>query len=48
MKSTFKSDHPVTNEASKTATGKTLNQWFGELDKADGLKLGRREIDLFS
>ena len=45
MKSTFKSDHPVTNEAAKAATGKTLDQWFTELDKADGLKLGRREIN---
>ena len=45
MKSTFKSDHPVTNEAAKGATGKTLDQWFAELDKADGLKLGRREIN---
>ena len=45
MKSTFKSDHPVTNEAAKAATGKTLDQWFSELDKADGLKLGRREIN---
>lgn len=45
MKSTFKSDHPVTNEAAKAATGKTLDQWFAELDKADGLKLGRREIN---
>ena len=45
MKSTFKSDHPVTNEAAKSATGKTLDQWFAELDKADGLKLGRREIN---
>jgi uncharacterized protein YndB with AHSA1/START domain len=45
MKNTFKSDHPVTNEAAKAATGKTLDQWFKELDKADGLKLGRREIN---
>lgn len=45
MKSTFKSDHPVTNEAAKSATGKTLDQWFAELDKSDGLKLGRREIN---
>jgi uncharacterized protein YndB with AHSA1/START domain len=45
MKSTFKSDHPVTNEAAKTATGKTLDQWFAELDKENGLKLGRREIN---
>src|SRR5687767_6602488 len=45
MKKSFKSEHPVTNEAAKAATGKTLDQWFAELDKADGLKLGRREIN---
>lgn len=45
MKSTLKSDHPVTNEAAKAATGKTLDHWFAELDKTDGLKLGRREIN---
>ena len=45
MKSNFKSDHPVTNEGAKAATGKTLDQWFAELDKVDGLKLGRREIN---
>ena len=45
MKSTFKSDFPVTNEAAKKATGKTLDQWYAELDEADGLKLGRREIN---
>ena len=45
MKYTLKPEHPVTNEAAKAATGKTLDQWFAELDKADGLKLGRREIN---
>ncbi len=45
MKYTLKPEHPVTNEAAKAATGKTLDQWFSELDKADGLKLGRREIN---
>ena len=45
MKFTPKSDQPVTNESAKAATGKTLDQWFAELDKADGLKLGRREIN---
>jgi len=44
MKNSLKSDHPVTNEAAKAATGKTLDQWFAELDKVGGLKLGRREI----
>jgi len=46
MKNALKSEHPVTNEAAKVATGKTLDQWFAELDKADGLKLGRREINV--
>lgn len=45
MKKSLKSEHPVTNDAAKAATGKTLDQWFAELDKADGLKLGRREIN---
>ncbi len=45
MKCTLKSEHPVSNESAKAATGKTLDQWFAELDKADGLKLGRREIN---
>lgn len=45
MNFTLKSEHNVTNEAAKSATGKTLDQWFAELDKADGLKLGRREIN---
>ena len=45
MKYTPKSDHPVTNEAATAATGKTLDQWFAELDKVDGLKLGRRAIN---
>ena len=45
MKSTFKSDHPVTNEAAKAATGKTLDQWFAALNKIDGLRLGRRAIN---
>jgi len=45
MKTNFKSDHPVTNAAAKAATGKTLDQWFAELDQAGGLKLGRREIN---
>ena len=45
MKSTLKSDHPVTNEAAKAATGKTLDQWFAALDKIDGLKQGRRAVN---
>ncbi len=45
MKCVYESDHPVTNEAAKAATGKTLDQWFAELDKADGLKKGRRAVN---
>ncbi len=44
MKYNFKPDHPVTNEAAKAATGKTLDQWFAEIDKQEGLKQGRRAI----
>jgi uncharacterized protein YndB with AHSA1/START domain len=46
MQYKIESDHPVTNEAAKAATGKTLNQWFHELDEWDGLKKGRREINV--
>lgn len=45
MKYKIESDHPVTNESAKAATGKTLDQWYAELDKLDGLKLGRRAIN---
>ena len=41
MKYKLESDHPVTDAASQAATGKTLAQWFVELDKLNGLKLGR-------
>ncbi len=42
MKCTHQPDHPVTNEAAKSETGKTLDEWFAVLDKQDGLKQGRR------
>lgn len=45
MKYKLESDHPVTNQAAKAATGKTLDQWFAELDKLNGLKQGRRAIN---
>ena len=41
MKVENKPDFPVTDDACKKATGKTLKQWFKELDKIDGLKIGR-------
>lgn len=40
---TNKSDFPVTDESCKAATGKTLKDWFAELDSIDGLKKGRRD-----
>ena len=42
MKIANKPDYPVTDDACKTATGKSLKEWFNELDKIDGLKIGRR------
>jgi hypothetical protein len=42
VKYKLESDHPVTNARAKAATGKTLDQWFKELDAWDGLKKGRR------
>ena len=42
MRVTNKSDFPVTDAACKKATGKTLKQWFTELDGIDGLGKGRR------
>ena len=43
MRYKLESEHPVTNESSKAATGRTLDQWFALLDKQDGIKRGRRE-----
>lgn len=42
MKVINKPDFPVTDAECKKATGKTLKQWFRELDGMDGLKQGRR------
>ena len=42
MKVANKSDFPITDAACKKATGKTLKQWFKELDAMDGVKKGRR------
>lgn len=45
MKHTLESDHPVTDEAAKSATGKTFAEWYAELDRIDGLKQGRRAVN---
>lgn len=42
MKVENKPDFPITDSACKKATGKTLKQWFKELDAMDGLEQGRR------
>lgn len=41
MKVTLASEHPLTDEASKVATGKTLTEWFAELEARP--TLGRRD-----
>lgn len=43
MKVSNKSDHVIDDASCKAATGKTLKEWFAELDKMEGLKIGRRE-----
>lgn len=42
MKVSNKPDYPVTDEACRQATGRTLQEWFKELDRIDGLAQGRR------
>lgn len=38
----LESDHPVTAAAARTATGKTLDEWYSALDARGGTKIGRR------
>ena len=47
MKYELNSDHPVTNQAAKAATGKTLDEWYAELDANDGVKIGRRAVNSY-
>lgn len=47
MKYKLEADHPVTNEAAKAATGKTLDEWYKELDAHNGVKLGRRGVNMY-
>jgi uncharacterized protein YndB with AHSA1/START domain len=37
----------MTNLSAKDKTGKTLDQWYKELDSIDGLKQGRRAINSY-
>ena len=45
MKCELKSDFPVSDDAAKKATGKTLADWYKLIDAAGGAKLGRRAIN---
>ncbi len=44
MKVERKADHAVGDASCKAATGKTLDQWFKQLDKEGGAAIGRRQI----
>ncbi len=44
MKVNFQSEYPLTDEACREATGKTLSEWYAEIDAIDGLAKGRREV----
>lgn len=46
MKVVNEPDFPITDAACKEATGKTLAEWFAELDGMGGLTIGRRECGL--
>jgi len=47
MKVVLKSDFPISEEACKSTTGKTLQEWFAELDKLGGPSMGRKRINDF-
>ncbi len=44
MKVERKSDHAVSEASCKSATGKSLADWFKALDKHGGVALGRRTL----
>ena len=44
MKVERKSDHAVSEASCRSATGKTLAEWFKALDKHGGIALGRRAL----
>lgn len=47
MKVNYQPDQPLTNEACKAATGKTMDEWYAVLDGIDALKKGRRDTTVF-
>ncbi len=44
MKVELQSEHPVSEDSCKAATGKSLSEWFALIDARGGPALGRREI----
>ena len=44
MKVERKSDHAVSDDSCKAATGKSLSEWFEQIDARGGVALGRRDI----
>jgi uncharacterized protein YndB with AHSA1/START domain len=44
MKITYKPDHEITSAAAPSATGKSLDAWFAELDAKGGVAQGRRAL----
>ncbi len=44
MKVERKSDHVVSEDSCKAATGKSLSEWFALMDARGGIALGRREL----
>jgi uncharacterized protein YndB with AHSA1/START domain len=47
MKSAIESTHPVTDAACEAATGKTMQQWYAELDAHGALQKGRRPATMY-
>lgn len=44
MKVENRPDNDYTDDSCKAATGKTIKEWYAEMDAMDALKLGRREV----
>lgn len=47
MKINYQPDQPLTNDACKAATGKTIDEWYAILDGFDAIKKGRRDTTVF-
>jgi uncharacterized protein YndB with AHSA1/START domain len=45
VKVVVESDYPVTDEACKAATGRTIQDWFAEIDSLGGPSVGRKGVN---